>query len=89
MHVASASADEQQTSVDARLASVEARLVRIEALLSSVHARLEHVSASCSNMDDHIGFVESVYELVRRPLSRLLFYSPLQRRSTPTRFFRD
>jgi len=45
-----------------RLDAIDARLERIERALGEAQA-------SCSNMDEHIAFVESVYDVVRKPMS--------------------
>ena len=57
----------------------ESSLVRIEQKLDQIITKLEqldckttHVENSCNKMDDHIGFVESVYENCRHPLNWLL-----------------
>ena len=50
---------------------VESHLERIEAALSRIEERLDRLERSCTNMDEHIGFVENVYGVVRRPLSLL------------------
>ena len=52
-------------------AELVARLGRIERDLARVLERLDAVDRSCSNMDEHISFVESVYTAVRHPLSFL------------------
>lgn len=55
---------------------MDQRLDAIEMALQRIEAKLDAISNSCSNMDDHIGFVEGVYEVARRPLTRLLGVLP-------------
>lgn len=46
-----------------------------QAVLDALHrieARLATVESSCSHMDRHIGFIESVYNAIRAPFSRVL-----------------
>jgi len=54
------------------MSSVEERLSRIEASLLRIEAKLEAVSSSCTNMDDHIDFVENVYSAFKRKISFFL-----------------
>lgn len=39
--------------------------------LASVNERLSNLEKSCNNMDDHISFVDSIYTVVRYPLSMI------------------
>lgn len=55
-----------------RLEAFETRLTNIENLLSNINAKLDELNKSCSNMDEHISFVESVYDTMKSPLSYLL-----------------
>ena len=57
---------QEVSSVEERLSSIEASLLRIE-------TKLEAVSSSCTNMDDHIDFVESVYSAFKR---KFFFFLP-------------
>ena len=54
------------------ISDVMERLDAIEAILLRIEGRLSEVDSRCKNMDDHIDFVESVHDRVRRPLSFLL-----------------
>ena len=49
------------------LESIEKRLDRIEMILESNNK-------SCKKMDEHINFVDNVYNSVRKPFSRVLSY---------------
>ena len=49
-------------TLNARLDVVEEKL---EAILEAIHS----LSQSCKHMDDHIEFVEDVYQKVRHPLT--------------------
>ena len=52
----------------AKVDAIEAKVDAIEAKVDLLLSRVENVSSSCSNMDDHIGFVHSVYATLRSPL---------------------
>ena len=51
---------------------IEAAIERIEKSLLRLEGASDATRRSCSNMDDHIGFVEDVYSKLRRPLTYLL-----------------
>ena len=54
-----------------RLRRLEACAARIEQRLIRIETQLECTQRSCTNMDEHINFVENVYTAVRQPLSFL------------------
>lgn len=49
------------------LQNIELRLEKIEAILVSN-------TESCKKMDEHINFIDNVYDNVRKPFSRVLSY---------------
>lgn len=53
------------------LQRLEAYAVRIDQRLERIERKLERTQQSCTNMDEHITFVENVYTAVRQPLSYL------------------
>lgn len=40
-------------------------LARIESRMDSVDARISNVELSCTNMDNHISFIEHVYNAIK------------------------
>jgi|LakMenEpi03Aug12_release.lakeMendotaPanAssembly.Ray.scaffolds.fasta_scaffold12435_2 hypothetical protein len=36
--------------------------------------KLNIVNSSCKNMDEHIGFVENIYDIVKSPFQKVLTY---------------
>ena len=59
------------------------RLQKIEEKLESIHEVLHNLQSSCKGMDDHISFVESVYNVLRSPLDLTLSaFQPLFGSST-------
>jgi len=58
--------------MDDRLDAFEIRLQNIEKLLSEIDEKLDKLNKSCSNMDEHINFVESVYDTMKKPFSYIL-----------------
>lgn len=71
-------------AMEQQITSVAASVDRIESTLALICDRLEATQTSCANMDEHIGFVESVYSAVRQPLS----YIVCRMRSEPLPTFR-
>lgn len=55
--------------MDDDLAQIRASLARLEESVNRIEQTLSETQKSCSNMDAHITFVESVYASVRSPLS--------------------
>lgn len=48
--------------------SIEDKLDQILSRLETIERRLDKIEVSCSDMDNHIGFVEGVYGTLRSPL---------------------
>lgn len=61
-------------SIEKKLENIESRVKTIEEILQK---EMPQMKDSCSNMDDHIQFVEGVYTKIQRPFQRLL--PPLNR----------
>lgn len=59
-------------ALSGQLSDVNTRLERIEALLISLTRDVEGVQSSTQNMDDHISFVNGVYQQVRQPFHALI-----------------
>lgn len=55
-----------------KMEKIENRLDKIESLLEHINSHVSKLDSSCQNMDDHIDFVESVYERFKRPFSLFL-----------------
>ena len=47
------------------------KLGSIEARLDLMDTKIKKMKASCTSMDDHIGFVENVYSTLKSPLNYL------------------
>ena len=58
--------------MDDQLDKFELRLQNIEKLLSEIDEKLNQLTKSCSNMDEHISFVESVYDTMKKPFAYIL-----------------
>ena len=58
--------------MDDRLDAFEVRLRNIEKLLSEIDEKLNQLNKSCTNMDEHISFVESVYDTMKKPFAYIL-----------------
>uniref|UniRef100_A0A6C0BNB7 Uncharacterized protein n=1 Tax=viral metagenome TaxID=1070528 RepID=A0A6C0BNB7_9ZZZZ len=56
-----------------------AKLESIEARLTQMEARLTAIETSTDHMDEHIGFVHQVYEVVRMPFAQLFGAAPALR----------
>ena len=56
---------------DNRLKNIETRLTEIETSLRRIIVLIEKNNESCTKMDDHIDFVESVYQRLKSPFSVL------------------
>lgn len=52
---------------DARLARLEKQLARLAVIVEGLDARLQAISADTAVMARHVGFVEGIYEQVKRP----------------------
>jgi len=66
-----------------QITNIEERLQRIEEKLESIHEVLHNLQSSCKGMNDHISFVESVYNVLRSPLDLTLSaFQPLFGSST-------
>jgi hypothetical protein len=61
--------DDANSQLHIRLQSIDLRLERIELSIARLEHTMEAASHSCANMDDHISFVEGVYDAVRRPFA--------------------
>jgi hypothetical protein len=72
MSETSAAADDVERLDMAEHLEILERLDRIEASVARIAQQLGCMEASCSNMDDHITFVESVIARLRNPLGLLL-----------------
>ena len=48
--------------------TLEQRLERIEQQLEDIKLILRNMQRSCQGMDNHISFIENVYEVMRAPL---------------------
>lgn len=57
------------------LQEISKRLEKIENHLEKIEDRLEKIEASTSNMDEHIGFVETVYQQVQVPFHSLIEFT--------------
>jgi len=55
-----------------QLSEVNDRLERIEGLLDTLTKGVEGVQSSAQNMDEHINFVNGVYQQVHRPFHALI-----------------
>ena len=55
-----------------KIEKIENRLDNIELLLENINSHITKLNSSCQNMDDHIDFVESVYERLKKPFSIFL-----------------
>ena len=55
--------------IDRRLDRLEVKLDQVLQQIEQLMQNLDSTKQSCAHMDDHIEFVESVYESVRHPLS--------------------
>tara|TARA_B100000401_G_scaffold298995_1_gene205218 strand:+ start:2297 stop:2533 length:237 start_codon:yes stop_codon:yes gene_type:complete len=54
---------------DLKIKDIENRLVSIESKLDYVIDKIDNnVIKSCNNMNNHIGFIEKVYNVVKYPL---------------------
>ena len=45
-----------------------------EERLLAIEAKLDRIEQHCSNMTEHIGFVESVYRAIQAPFQRMLTF---------------
>lgn len=57
-----------------KLNEISERTKRIEEMLSKIDERLNQLEQDTSKMNNHINFVESVYDVVRKPFVSLLKY---------------
>ena len=55
-----------------KIEKIENRLDKIEIVLEDINAHISKLNSSCQNMDDHIDFVESVYNRFKAPFSIFL-----------------
>ena len=54
---------------DLKIKNIENKLVSIENKLNYIIDKIDNnVIRSCNNMDNHIGFIEKVYNIVKYPL---------------------
>jgi len=55
-----------------QLAEILTHVKSLRAELKDVDSRLTRLEASAEKMDDHIGFVDGVYHMVKSPFHRLM-----------------
>ena len=60
------------TQIVERLDVIALRLDDIDAKIERLCRAVESMQQSCSNMDNHISFVDSVYDAVQKPLTFVL-----------------
>ena len=54
-----------------------------EERLLALEAKLERIERHCSNMTEHIGFVESVYRAIQAPFQRMLGFFSFRHQALP------
>lgn len=57
-----------------QLSIVNDKLDRLHIEMETLNEKLNSVNSSCKNMDEHIGFVENVYDVVKSPFQKVLTY---------------
>lgn len=57
-----------------KLKDIETNIQQINEKISKIESTLNIINTSSQNMDDHIEFVENVYEVVKNPFSSFLEY---------------
>jgi hypothetical protein len=55
-----------------------------EERLLALEAKLDRIERHCSNMTEHIGFVERVYRAIQAPFQRMLSFFHMQALPEPT-----
>jgi prefoldin subunit 5 len=55
-----------------QLAILNARIDHLQTLVEKLQADTEKIGVSTKNMDEHIGFVEQVYEKVQAPFHYMI-----------------
>ena len=54
------------------LKDINTKLTTMEYNMLNMESRLDHIENECNNMGEHIGFVNTVYNQVQRPMNALL-----------------
>lgn len=57
-----------------KLQDIETNIKQIKEKISNIETTLNIINTSSQNMDEHIEFVENVYEVVKNPFSSVLEY---------------
>lgn len=57
-----------------KLQDIETNIQKINEKISNIETTLNIINTSSQNMDEHIEFVENVYEVVKNPFSSFLEY---------------
>ena len=58
--------------LDNKLDVILEKLNNLESKYKSLENKLDNIQKSTQNMDDHIDFVETVYNVIKNPVSSLL-----------------
>ena len=64
--------DETLTKIEETLTKVDQRITILEERLDSIENNLTDIQMSSKNMDNHISFVENLYEVFKSPFRRFI-----------------
>lgn len=55
------------TTIDSKLVVIDTRLIAIDTRLIAIENDLKSIKSSSNNMDEHISFIENVYDTIKNP----------------------
>jgi archaellum component FlaC len=61
--------DEKYTTIIELLLSLDAKIDKLQNTINGLNDKTTDIEKDCEQMSNHIHFVESVYNVVRKPLS--------------------
>jgi hypothetical protein len=64
--------NERLETIETKLETIETKLETIETKLETILNILNNVQKDCSKMNEHIDFVDTIYNIVKSPLGFLI-----------------
>ena len=64
----------QLNAIIQQLQITDNKLNELKVHIDHIDTKLNIVNSSCKNMDQHIGFVENIYDIVKYPFQKVLTY---------------
>mgnify|MGYP001022505183 CR=1 FL=1 len=65
---------QQLQIINNKLDELRVEMKTLKDQVEHIDHKLNVVNSSCKNMDEHIGFVENIYDIVKSPFQKVLTY---------------